>query len=247
MENVSKALMIAAGILFAILVLTLLVIFFNQMSSYYAEQHNSKMIEQVTEFNNKFDNYSGKTIRGNELISVMNKVVDYNRTYADIEGTKRITISIDLQGCQDSLLYRENTGTTTSKVDKLFPNSKITNAQGNDEEISNISGLASKLASENNIDETKLQKLSADIEVICNTSTLESDIKARDEKLQKILGNNTRYNLEKIQAITKKYYQLTQFKKTMFNCTEVVHSQKDGRINKISFEAVTENGALKLN
>ncbi len=244
MENVSKALMIAAGILFAILVLTLLVIFFSQMSSYYAEQNNAKMIEQVTEFNNKFDNYSGKTIRGNELISVMNKVVDYNRTYADMEKNERITINIDLLGYQDSLLY---TGTTTSKGDKLFPNSKITNANGNDDEINRISELSSKLASENNIDETKLQKLSADIAVICDTSTDESDIKARDEKLRKILGNNAKYDLEKIQNITKKYYQLTQFKRAMFNCTEVVHSQKDGRINKISFEAVTENGALKFN
>ena len=241
MENVSKALIIAAGILFAILILTLLVIFFNQMSSYYAEQHNTKMVEQVTEFNSKFDNYSGKTIRGNELVSIMNKVVDYNRTYSDMEGAERIIISIDLKNRQGDLLY-----TTTSKDDeKIFPNSIITNAKGNDDEINKISGLASKLASENNIDETKLQKLSADINTICNTSTRDSDIKTRDEKLKKILGNE--YDLKKIQSVTKKYYQLTQFKRTMFNCTEVVHSQKDGKVNKISFEAVTENGVLKFN
>ena len=195
MENVSKALMIAAGILFAILVLTLLVIFFNQMSSYYAEQHNTKMVEQVTEFNSKFDNYSGKTIRGNELISVMNKVVDYNLTYADIEGTERITISINLKNRQGDLLY-----TTTSKDDeKIFPSSTITNENGNDNEINRISGLASKLSSENNIDETKLQKLSADINTICSTSTRDSDIKTRDEKLKKILGNE--YDLKKIQSV----------------------------------------------
>ena len=84
MENITKALLIAGGVLFAILILTLLVIFHNQLSAYYTEQHDAKMVEQVTEFNNKFDNYNGQTIRGNELISVMNKVVDYNRTYSDM-------------------------------------------------------------------------------------------------------------------------------------------------------------------
>ena len=46
MENVTKALLIAAGILFAVLILSLLAMFGGQLSGYYAEQHNSKIIEQ---------------------------------------------------------------------------------------------------------------------------------------------------------------------------------------------------------
>ena len=34
-------------------------------------------IKQLVEFNNKFTNYNGKTIRGNELISIMNRIIDY--------------------------------------------------------------------------------------------------------------------------------------------------------------------------
>ena len=72
----------------------------------------------------------------------------------------------------------------------------------------------------------------------------------RNEKLQKILGYGKSKTFEgtelrKIQSATLKYYQLTQFKRTMFKCTDVVHDQKSGRINKISFQAVVENGMLK--
>ena len=38
MENVTKALLIAAGILFAVLILSLLAMFGGQLSGYYAEQ-----------------------------------------------------------------------------------------------------------------------------------------------------------------------------------------------------------------
>ena len=84
MENVTKALLIAAGILFAVLILSLLAMFGGQLSGYYAEQHNSKIIEQDAKFNAQFENYNGQTIRGNEIISIMNKVVNYNTSIADM-------------------------------------------------------------------------------------------------------------------------------------------------------------------
>ena len=244
MENVTKALLIAGGVLFAVLILTLLVIFYNQISSYYTEQNNAKMNEQVVEFNNKFENYNGQTVRGNELISVMNKVVDYNRTYSDIQGAERVTITINFKNHQNDLLY----STGTASKDRLFKKSTFTNSSGNDTDISYISGLATTLQSETGYTDTQLQKLSSEISVVCSTSTNESDIKTRNEKLQKILGHVPNTNeLSKIQNATIKYYQLTQFKRAMFKCTEMKHSTSSGRINKISFEAVIENNVIKLN
>ena len=245
MENISKALLIAGGVLFAILVLTLLIIFRGNISSYFTEQHNAKILEQVTEFNNKFENYNGQTIRGSELISVMNRVVDYNRTYSDIQGAERVIIRVEFpDNHQKDLLY---TGVTMSSSDILFANSAISNVSG-DDNISRISGLSSELATSTGIDDTKLQKLSANISIICSTDP--NDVNIRNEKLQKILGYRKGTTVEgtelrKIQSATLKYYQLTQFKRTMFKCTDVVHDQKSGRINKISFQAVVENGMLK--
>ena len=62
MENASKALLIAAGVMLAIMLLSVIFIFGNQMASYFSEKHDAKMIEQLVEFNNKFQNYDGKTI-----------------------------------------------------------------------------------------------------------------------------------------------------------------------------------------
>lgn len=238
MENITKALLIAGGILFAILVLTLLVIFYNQMSSYYAEQNSAKMNEQVVEFNNKFENYNGQTIRGNELVSVMNRVIDYNRTYSDMQGAEKVIININLQGHQKDLLY-----TGTSNSDVLFKKSTISNSNGNDEEINSISNLASDLAKNTGIDDTKLQKLSANISIVCN----DSDVQTRDKKLKQILGNYDTSNIKNIQSATMQYYQLTQFKRAMFKCTEVRHSSDTGRINRILFEVEIEDNVIKLN
>ena len=238
MENITKALLIAGGILFAILVLTLLVIFYNQMSSYYAEQNSAKMNEQVVEFNNKFENYNGQTIRGSELISIMNRVVDYNRTYADIRGSEKIIISIDLHEHQDDFLYSD-----TVSSNQIFKKSIITNSGGSDKDINKISELSSELVATTGIDDTKLQKLSSNIHIVCDNSNVDT----RDEKLKQILGTTEKYDIKDIQNATIQYYQITQFKRAMFTCTEVVHSKKDEKISKISFEAVIENNKIKLN
>lgn len=173
--------------------------------------------------------------------------MNYNRTYSDIQGAERVIIRVEFpDNHQKDLLY---TGVTMSSSDILFANSAISNVSG-DDNISRISGLSSELATSTGIDDTKLQKLSANISIICSTSTDENDVNIRNEKLQKILGYRKGTKVEgtelrKIQSATLKYYQLTQFKRTMFKCTDVVHDQKSGRINKISFQAVVENGMLK--
>ena len=132
----------------------------------------------------------------------------------------------------------------------LFNTSVITNASGNDNEINNISGLASELAASSNIDDTKLQKLSSNISIVCSNRS--EDIETRNSKIKQILGYKknkqlTDDEIKTIQNATLQYYQLTQFKRAMFKCTEMVHSQKNGIINKISFEVIIEGNTIKLN
>lgn len=102
MENASKALLIAAGIFFAVLILSLLVGFYNEISSYYSQKHEATMIEQTTKFNAKFENYHRNNIRGSDLISLMNRIIDYNATESYFEETnyERIRVKITL-GSED--------------------------------------------------------------------------------------------------------------------------------------------------
>ena len=86
MENATKALLIAAGFLIAIIILSMLALGYNQISNYYQQQSDNFTLSQIVELNKKFTNYDGKTIRGNEMLSVINLVVDYNNWVNENSG-----------------------------------------------------------------------------------------------------------------------------------------------------------------
>lgn len=79
MENASKALLMAGGVLIALLVIGALVLMFNQIGSYQQSQDTNKKNSQLAEFNLEFERYlDDKGITGADVISLINKVVDYN-------------------------------------------------------------------------------------------------------------------------------------------------------------------------
>ena len=239
MENLSKALLIAAGMLIAVMIILLIVGAWSQISGYFTEEHNSKMVEQTLEFNNKFENYNGKTIRGNELISIINRIIDYNNYKADIEKYERVKININLKGHAGEFAYDGNAN--------LFPNDPIEN-NSNDTEIRRISELSSNLTSSASgipkITDTKLQKLSSEIHNIVDADKYtgnkkEEYIKKRQQKIKNILGYEVKSDetelMNNIIDATKKYYQLTQFKRATFNCTGVIYNTSNGRVNGMTF------------
>ena len=67
MENATKALLIAAGVLIGIIILSMLLLGYNQISNYYQQQSDNLSLKQIVELNKKFTNYDGKTIRGNDF------------------------------------------------------------------------------------------------------------------------------------------------------------------------------------
>ena len=79
MENASKALLMAGGILIALLVISALILMFNQIGAYGKSQEEMKRNSQLVEFNKDFERYlDDKGITGADVISLINKVVDYN-------------------------------------------------------------------------------------------------------------------------------------------------------------------------
>jgi len=242
MENASKALLIAAAMIFAVLVITLLVIFYSQISSYFEEKNKMTEIGQLQEFNAKFENYNDKEIRGNELVSIMNRIMDYNNLQADMQQYERIIINIDLNGHATELSYD---GTD------LIIDDVISNAS-NDEKIKALANLSINLASQSTIPgitELKLQKLSSEIgSIVLGNRATEEEKKWRIQKLERILGYSIdNLNINDIVEATKKHYQLTNFKRTVFKCTDVFYDTETGRINGMNFEAVEkDDGKLKM-
>ena len=268
MENAAKALLIAGGMLILILVISLLVVFKGQLAAYMEQQHNEKLIKQAVEFNNKFADYQGKDVRGNELISIMNRIIDYNSLQAEQYGYDKITITVDIGNSQnlwEKLKYNKNDGSIFSTTGNYITNGN------NDKNISDLTGLSANLVQNSGIpriNDNKLQRLSANIGAIFlgEYENVDAYRISRAQKLTSILGyrvdkdgypvdkNGTRTSidgvnssiLKDVKTAASKYYQLTQFKRVMFTCTEIKYDAEssergNGRINGMKFKIKTDS------
>ena len=100
MENASKALIMAGGILIALLVIGALVLMFNQLSYYQRTETDSEKTQQLADFNKEYLKYTYDDIKGYELISLVNKVIDYNikeEVGNSVDYTKKITVVINMK------------------------------------------------------------------------------------------------------------------------------------------------------
>lgn len=184
MENASKALLIGAAILFTVMILSLLMIGYQQISSYFTEKHEVEMIEQTTKFNSQFENYNQKSIRGSDMISFMNKVIDYNERLSYMAGTnyKRLEITIDLISSNIVNQLKYTTTETGFSNASIFTGTKITNVTDTgtppttieksrelDNKLILITGTINELTNEDknggipNVTDTKLQSLASNI------------------------------------------------------------------------------------
>ena len=102
MENASKALIIAGGMLIAMLIVGLLVFGFSRIRESQQEQSNQESIQEVTDFNKRFEAYNKTTVRGYQMISLANLVYDTNYRYTEEDGYKPVTIIVDGLSSQDA-------------------------------------------------------------------------------------------------------------------------------------------------
>lgn len=85
MENASKALLMAGGMLIAVLIIGAFVFMFTNARTTAETQHEIETVEQMTKFNNQFESYNKKLMRGVEVISALNKAIDNNTKYERME------------------------------------------------------------------------------------------------------------------------------------------------------------------
>ena len=78
MENATRALTMAGGILIALMILGALLLMFNNLSSYQNKNDASEKDSQVAEFNNQFEPYNKQNLTLMELKSVWNKIQSNN-------------------------------------------------------------------------------------------------------------------------------------------------------------------------
>lgn len=82
MENATKALLIAAAILIAIVVITLGVFVLGKGSTLVKENSDMSSVE-ISTYNSKFEGYCGKNIRGAQVRQLINAINQHNRTNSE--------------------------------------------------------------------------------------------------------------------------------------------------------------------
>lgn len=126
MENASKALLMAAGILIGLILLTSGVYLFNTIRASQQAKYTNLSEEQILAFNAEFESYDKQRMYGTDVITVLNKARDNNKRYED-DDSYFIDIGIilkdDVRPVIVSYTWNDDTRKYTQNIDKN--NSKL--------------------------------------------------------------------------------------------------------------------------
>ena len=117
MENASKALLMAGGILIALLIIGSLVLLFSNLQDYQNKTDVSTKQSQVAKFNNQFEPYNKKDLTLMELKSIYNKIISNNTKYPEYKIESNIITA-------GNTVY-PNIATSFSEIDETDKQNKI--------------------------------------------------------------------------------------------------------------------------
>lgn len=248
MENASKAIIMAGSVLLTIAMVSLLIFGWNKFSAYYSSDDDLADIDDLTKFNLQFTNYERDDVHGYELVSLANKVYDYNTRRSDATGNKSnewynpITMTIDFDDKQAKFKYSND----LTRRDSLFKEGKYSN-KGIDNFIQKATDIEEKFGGKD-----KAEKLAKNIGSLILTqqqidynSSIMSETESKRQALAEyisIVGDDYPITSESIKpkvsndatniddlykgmvnkleqdGMVMKYYEYYQFKKGIFKC-----------------------------
>mgnify|MGYP004454801471 FL=1 len=225
MENASKALLMAGGILIALLVIGSVLLMFNQIGNYRRANTDSEKSSQIADFNKDFVRYAdGEEIKGVDIISLANKVVDYNQkkgTANSVDYNKKITLKINLAPSASS-----NFITTHGKDGKSELFDRKTNWTVSSSDTQFVSKVTQFAVLESQYTLGTMSKLSANYDSIVSG----------DKTASQVAGKNVE-EIDRNHDIIKKYREYSEFKSSTFiNDSEPKYD--NGQVVEISFKFV---------
>lgn len=267
MENASKALMMAASVLIALVIIGALLLMFNSISSYQNLDTQNTREAQIIEFNNQYETYDRKDVRGTELISLLNKVISYNRNKSEAAtGTdqgkdlKFQAMSITFEIKQEHLSKLKYEG----MQNKIFTNTnrkfELNNAISDQIVVEKINTIPNELEEEYG-GKNALTTITSDtaMNTLYNPNTSDKDDYRKAVELwNRVITtkpiaeiyNGGEINYERMYStgIPKykedicTYYEYIQFKRLHFDCTKTEYNEQTGRIVKLVF---VSNGTIE--
>lgn len=220
MENASKALIMAGSVLIAILVISVLVIFYNNITGLMNTKNDEDITEKVIEFNKQYDVYYRDNLYGSDILSLANKVNDYNKRESSEQGYKELKMKVSI----------------SSKIDVRDENGKLIQGIGKKEytstELQEI--IENKTTGWNSIiNEKEKQKIyNYKISYLSGLRTNELEELFNFDK-SKIVEAQKQIN------IYLSYKSgLTTLKSKVFRAVEFKYDNLTGRINFMRFEEI---------
>jgi hypothetical protein len=206
MENASKALLIAAGILFAILILSLILVVSNNMRDLANADDERIAARQLAAFNAEFEAYNKRAMYGTDVITLVNKAIDNNIKLGVDVDESRWFIDVELKVIEDM---------KSTRIIETISN-------GRKERNEDFTFAAS---------EPMLRKdIIYNLKRIGSTNQMDANIvKFFNKRMQDTIESQ---NPPTNTIIWYTYEALTLFKRGIFRCENVEY--EDGRISKIT-------------
>ncbi len=266
MENASKALLMAGGILLTMLVVALIAYAWNMFSDFYSNQDELAEITDLSEFNLQFTNYDRDDVSGYEIVSLANKVVDYNQRYSNVgkndEKYTPVTLVInfpieDGEDTREKLkyddeyrLFKRNQYTQSDTINMIQPIiancTAIEAMYGGTNEASKIAkSFAALVLTQEQLDYNKNTRGIDYKESYISALDLYNSIVKDKITYTKTDSEETIKNgpyKEMTNKITTQgnilaYYEYYQFKKGIFKCNgQIEYDEVSGRVSKITFD-----------
>lgn len=122
MDNAAKALVIAGGILLAILIISLGIYIWQLSGNFVSQGEVEKEQERIKAFNQEYESYQRQALRGTDIISVINKIRNNNIKNADAEELQiswEVNLKQDLTDANNQIILKKGQHTEKSSGSKL--------------------------------------------------------------------------------------------------------------------------------
>lgn len=215
MENASKALLIAGGILLSLLILSLLVMLLSSISSSKLTEEEKLAAKELKEFNDQWEAYNKKVLYGTDLISVVNKAIDNNKKMDLLDITNRYYVNIHIN-------FKSETFTT--EIEELDKRTSVSRS------------VSEATVTEGGTSININDRVSFAREINLGNWNNTPPVLKMNNRIVQAFAGITKYKDaydegDKIYYVTSAY---KKFKTKIFKCTSVDYA--DGRVHQLNFE-----------
>lgn len=227
MENASKALIMAGSVLLAILVISMLVYGYRQISDLEQSRADTDEEIKITEYMRRFEQFN-RTLYGSELLSLANLQEDYNASDAREDvGYDRINIIVEIKnaivGSKYFTVGRHTIEAIASDRDSI--ENELATYEQNERKYNNRSVKY--------YSQKRMREIAVDFGM-----NPPSDMADYDIQTNYLARNSTTSALlEEIQEYTNLTSIYNEFRTgKQFRCRSVSYNENNGRINAMYFE-----------